>query len=566
MALKALMLRKKIDDKQKALDELRAMSDDFAKRESELAAAINELTAESTDEERNAVEAEVEKFDGEKADHEKSVSDLETEIETMRTELVALEAKQDAPASPETTETPAAPVADTETRKENVIMAFRKSNAVLEMRSKVAPYIQREEVTKFLSTARTCMAEKRALSGAGVLIPDVFLGVLRENVVNYSKLYSRVNVRPLTGTGRMAVAGTVPEAVWTEMCANLNELDLAFNSVEVDGYKVGGYMAICNATIEDSEIDLAAEIMVALAQSIGIALDKAILYGTGSRMPLGIMARLAQTAQPADYPANARSWTDLHTSNIRTIAAGVTGTALISEITLDSGYAKGKYSRGSKIWCMNETTYTMLKANAINVTAAGAIVSGVDGTMPVTGGDVIVLDFIPNNVIIGGYFDLYLLAERAEARFATSEHAFFIPDQTVFKGTARYDGLPVIAEAFVAIGLNGVTPTAAMTFAPDTANPDPSLASLSIGSLSLSPAFNASTYVYTATATTGSKAKIIAAPVDKMDGVVITVNGSTVKNGGEVTWAAGANTVAVTVTNNSDPSAISVYTVTVTAS
>ena len=566
MALKALMLRKKIDDKQKALDELRAMSDDFAKRESELAAAINELTAESTDEERNAVEAEIEKFDGEKADHEKSVSDLETEIETMRTELDALEAKQDAPAAPETTETAAAPVADTETRKENVTMAFRKSNAVLEMRSKVAPFIQREDVTKFLSTARTCMAEKRALSGAGVLIPDVFLGVLRENVINYSKLYSRVNVRPLTGTGRMAVAGTVPEAVWTEMCANLNELDLAFNSVEVDGYKVGGYMAICNATIEDSEIDLAAEIMVALAQSIGIALDKAILYGTGSRMPLGIMARLAQTAQPADYPATARPWVDLHTSNIRTIAAGVTGTALISEITLDSGYAKGKYSRGSKIWCMNETTYTMLKANAINVTAAGAIVSGVDGTMPVTGGDVIVLDFIPNNVIIGGYPDLYLLAERAEARFATSEHAFFIPDQTVFKGTARYDGLPVIAEAFVAIGLNGVTPSAAMTFAPDVANAEPQLSALTVGSLTLSPTFDASTYVYTTTATTGSKSKINATPVDKADSVVITINGNSIKNGAEVTWAAGANTVAVTVTNNSDPSAVSVYTVTVTAS
>ena len=46
----------------------------------------------------------------------------------------------------------------------------------------------------------------------------------------------------------------------------------------------------------------------------------------------------------------------------------------------------------------------------------------------------------------------------------------FLEDQTVFKGTARYDGQPVIAEGFVAVGIGGVTPTAAMTFAPDTAN------------------------------------------------------------------------------------------------
>ena len=107
---------------------------------------------------------------------------------------------------------------------------------------------------------------------------------------------------------------------------------------------------------------------------------------------------------------------------------------------------------------------------AMGVNAAGAIVSALDGRMPVVGGIVEVLDFIPNDVIIGGYFELYLLGERAGNKFAQSEHAFFIQDHTAFKGTARYDGQPVIAEAFVAIGINGVTPDAAMDFAADTAN------------------------------------------------------------------------------------------------
>jgi hypothetical protein len=119
---------------------------------------------------------------------------------------------------------------------------------------------------------------------------------------------------------------------------------------------------------------------------------------------------------------------------------------------------------------MNETTYTELMANTVAVTAAGTLVSGVVDRMPVVGGIIEVLNFIPDNVIVGGYFDLYTLAERAGAKFATSEHVRFLQDQTVMKGTARYDGQPVIAEGFVAIGLNGVTPTAAMTFAADSAN------------------------------------------------------------------------------------------------
>ena len=119
---------------------------------------------------------------------------------------------------------------------------------------------------------------------------------------------------------------------------------------------------------------------------------------------------------------------------------------------------------------MNETTYTTLIANAMAVDASGAIVAQVNGQMPVVGGIIEVLNFVPDNVIIGGYFDLYLLAERASTNIGQSEHARYLADQTVFKGTARYDGVPVIAEGFVAIGINGTTPDATMTFAPDVAN------------------------------------------------------------------------------------------------
>lgn len=558
MALRAMMKAKALRAKQAELEALLATREELATREADLAKAIEEA---ETDEEQATVEEAVTAYEADKKKNDEDIQAAQAEVDTMTAELEELEAKQTAPV-----EDPAPTPAPAEARKEIKTMETRaKTDRYTTMREAIRPYIEREDVKSMLDTCRTAMREKRAITGAGLTIPDVFLGILRENVIEYSKLYRRVTVRTVSGTSRMAVAGTIPEAVWTEMCANLNELDLAFNTVEMDGWKVGGYMPVCNATIEDSEVDLAAEIMTALAQAIGIALDKAILYGTGTRMPEGIMARLVQTTQPSDYPANARPWEDLHTRNIRTIAAGVTGTALLTELTIDSGYAKGAYSRGTKTWAMNETTYTSLIANAITVTAAGAIVSGVNGTMPVIGGDVVVLNFIPDNVIIGGYFDLFLLTERQDVRFGTSEHAFFLADQTVFKGTARYDGTPLIAEAFVAIGLNGVTPTAAMTFAPDTANPAPQLASLSIGSLTLSPAFDAGTTSYTAT-TTGTSAKVTATAADAADSVTITVNGEAIANGGTATWNAGANTVAVAVQDNSGTGGVAVYTVTVTKS
>lgn len=452
MALRALKLRKSIDLKKKELDALRAKDAEFATREAELEAAINEA---ETDEDMAAIEGEMETFNAEKEAHETAKGDLEREVGELEDELAKEEREQKTDPAKDPEERGAKPMATAEKRN--------RFGLTEEM-------VQREGVQNFLVRVREHISHKRALTNVGLTIPTEFLGILRENVINYSKLYRHVNVRYLSGEGRIVVMGTIPEAVWTECCATLNELSLGFNDVEVDCNKLGGYFAVCNAILEDSDINLASELLTALAQAIGYALDKAILYGTGTKMPLGIMTRLVQTQAPADYPATARTWVDLHTSNIKTHAASVTGADLFKAIVIDSGAAKGKYARGEKVWAMNETTYTALMSQALVIDANGNIVSGIADRMPVIGGIIEVLNFIPDNVIIGGYFELYLLAERATTQLAQSEHYRFIEDQTVFKGTARYDGLPVIAEAFVAIGLNGVTPNATMSFAPDTAN------------------------------------------------------------------------------------------------
>ena len=465
MALKALLLRKKLDDAKKRLDALRAKDNEFQSRETELEKAIAEMPEDADEETRSAVEESVTQFEQDKDAHENAKADLNREIEGLEAEL---EAEEETPAADPV---PAQePVEDKRKDDKNMRIPETRARMFGATAQERELFFAREDVKNYLAEVRKCIKEKRALTNVGLTIPEVMLGVLRENITNYSKLYRHVNVRAISGEGRMIVMGTIPEAVWTDCCANLNELDLVFNDVEVNCWKVGGYFAVCNATLEDSDIDLAAELVSAIGQAIGIALDKAILYGTGTRMPLGVVTRLAQTEAPSGYPATARPWADLHTTNIKSIASTVKGADLIAAIVGDFGAAKGKYSRGEKVFAMNEATYTALMAATVSVDANGRIVAGVSDTMPVIGGIIEVLDFVPDNVIIGGYFDLYLLAERAGQKFATSEHVRFLQDQTVFKGTARYDGTPAIAEGFVAIGINGATPTAAMTFAADTAN------------------------------------------------------------------------------------------------
>lgn len=459
--LKAIMLRKKLSEVTKKLTEAREKAKELAIREKELEAAIDEA---QTEEEKEAVNQEVEQYEKDKAENEESVRNLEQEVSDTEKELADLEEKQ----------RQAAPAADTTKRGEDTVktMTTRKKFFGMNNQERDA-FFAREEVHTFLERVRTLYTngvQNRAITGAELTIPNVMLELLRENIEEYSKLYKHVRVQSVPGKARQPIQGTIPEAIWTEMNGSINELSMLFNNVEVDGYKVSGYMAIDNATLNDSDINLAEAIITALGQSIGLALDKAILYGTGKKMPTGVVTRLAQAAKPETYPDTAREWKNLSSSNIVSIAAAKKGVDLFKEIVIASGNAKDKYSTGNRFWAMNETTKTKLVAEALSFNAAGAIATGMGDTMPIVGGAIETLDFIPDNVIVGGYGDLYLLAEREGAQITQSEHVKFLEDQTVYKGLARYDGLPVIAEGFVAIGILGTTPTADMTFAEDTAN------------------------------------------------------------------------------------------------
>ena len=460
MALKALLLRKKIDLKQKELDGLKAQRDALNAKEEELTRAIDEV---ENAEGQAAVEESVTELDNERKTLDESIRETESALDALNAELQEEEKAQET---------------EPEQREEKPAKEERRTktmnNVTMNVRDRLAEMVTRDEVKSYLGEVRTAMKEKRALTNVGLTIPEVLLGLIRENIEGYSKLYKHVTVRHISGDGRQLIMGTAPEAIWTDCCANLNELSLAFYDVELNCFKVGGFFAICNATLEDSDVNLASELLSAIGQAIGLALDKAILFGrnanTTQKMPQGIVSRLAQTEAPTGYPATARPWADLHTTNIITIPAATKGVDLFAAVVTAAGKAKSKYAKGGLTWAMNETTYTALMAAAALATASGQIVTALGSVMPIVGGTIEILPFLADNVIVGGYFDTYVLAERAGDKFATSEHVRFLADQTVIKGTARYDGTPAIAEAFVAIGIGGTTPTATMTFATDTAN------------------------------------------------------------------------------------------------
>lgn len=459
MALKVLLLRNKLDVKKKKLNDLRERDADFEKREKEIEDAIAEMTEETTEEDRAAVERQAEEFQKEKDEHEKEKTNLEEEVEGIEKEIREEEEKQSKPEARNSRETR---TPEREERRESRAM----NKAVffgMNLQERDA-FMERQEVREFLGQVRTCIQEKRALENVGLTIPDVMLPMIRQVIEENSKLMKYVTVRQVGGTSRQNIMGEIPEAIWDEMCASIKELDLTFYNMEMDGYKVSGYFAVCNATLEDSDVALATEIIYALGKAIGKGVDKAIIYGKNVKMPMGIVTSLLLTTAPSEYPKTGRDWEDLSKSHVIT-GKSATGVALFQDIVTSSGIIDNDYETGQIVWLMNKKTHTKLIAESMGINSAAAIVAGMNNAMPVLGGPIEEFKYIPDDTIVFGFFKNYTLVERAGTKIGQSEHVKFLDDQTVFKGTARYDGDLAIREAFAVYGIGKAPVTTAPTFA-----------------------------------------------------------------------------------------------------
>lgn len=466
MALKVLLLRSKLTAVNATLAQLREQLDGFETREAELAADIE---AAQTNEERAACETAIGEFE---ADRDKVTADIEAAEAEARSLTEQIEA-----AEANAAEARGASQAEKNQRGAHKTMPTHiagdaRSRFYGMTYAQRDAFFAREDVTAFLARTREMLGQQRAVSGAALGIPEVMLDIIRDNINRYSKLIGYTRLRQVRGKARQNIVGTVPEAVWTETVGTLNELTISISQIETDGYKVGGYVFVSNCYLEDDDnIGLATEILDQLGQAIGYALDKAILFGTGTKMPVGIATRLAAAEQPAWWGTNQGTFTALATTNVsKTNSAAKNGEEFYADLITALGAADPKYSNGTPVWVCNHKTHVALQCKALAFDGAAALTAGVTSEMPIIGGKIVELDFVPDNEIIGGYMDLYLLAEREGTTLEQSREVKFIEDQTAFKASARYDGKPVRGEAFVVVRYDNVAPVTSVTFATDSAN------------------------------------------------------------------------------------------------
>ena len=465
--LRVLMLNSEIAALRSQLTPLEQTRDGFAAREEQLRQAISEA---ATDEERGVVSTAIETFEQERSTNAAEISRIHGEIEQREEQIRSLEAAQTPP--PASNSVPNSGTGNTNHERGNVEMSNperRWFGLTYQQRDEL---LARDSTKEFLQRVRQLRAQQNSATGAELGIPTEFMQIMRDLTYQNSKLWTYVHSESLRGNARQNIVGTASDAVWTEAVANINEIVLDFTQLEVDGYMLAGYMAISNAVLaDDSDLQLLTSILNAMGKANARALDKSIAYGTGVKMPVGFITRLAASAKPSWWGKDQGDFIALNTSHILKLDIDSTsGAAFFGSLIEALGIADPEYSDGRAFWIMNRKTHIRLMSKALAFDAAAALAAGINNTFPIIGGDIVELEFMADNDIAGGFGDMMRMVEREGATIASSDIPLFLRNMTVYRSIGRYDGKPARGESFVLVNFHNTQPTTSISFAPDLAN------------------------------------------------------------------------------------------------
>jgi hypothetical protein len=323
-----------------------------------------------------------------------------------------------------------------------------------------------------------------------------------------------------------------------------------FITVDMTLAKLTAYIFVSNDMLDLGPRWVAAYATTLLKEAVWLGLEYAIVAGNGKKMPIGMMADYkkpfdATTGYPTRQAVKCTGFTKEFYGEMLSIMS-----------IKDNGRTRGI---NGVLLVVNPTDYFTKIFPA--TTALGLDFKYINGIFPYPT-QVVQSTAVPQGKAIMGVAKDYFmgLGSAKGGKLEYSDDYKFLEDLRTYKIKVYANGQPKQYNAFQVLDISDleeVFPTVATTDRPKNAY----LASLTLGDLEFTPAFDRLKKNYTATATSASAA-INATAKDGDATIVIKAGNSVVQNGGNVAFANNSvTTVTVTVTNGD---AENVYTIEVT--
>jgi len=424
---------------------------------------------------------------------------------------------------------------------------------------------------------------KQALSGFDAVLPETVINTVFDDITEEHPLLSEIrfdNAAALIKWLYSTMDGRFL-AWWGPLCGEIKkQLAAQFNYLHLEQTKLSAFVPVCKAMLDLGPAWLDRYVRTILAEAIANGLEQGIISGRG--LAEAAMDPDDRIYEPVGMDRNLEVF-DNTTGYAPKVPIPVTQFTPAVYGDLASRLAVGPNG-------LNRTvTQLLMVVNPVdyfNKVMPATAFQRPDGSwvrdiLPLPT-KIVQSAYVEQGKAILGLGKRYIMAMGTGkgGRIEYSDEYRFLEDERTYLIKLYGTGRPMDNTSFLVLDIENLVPAVpdvhitndplnvagdvAVTNDPLTVYPvyDARLASLKIGALTLSPTFNKSVMVYTAT-TTDATNTITAVAKDGEAEIEILVNGNPHTNGTAATWDAGENTVEITVTSGTESET---YTVAVTKS
>lgn len=280
-----------------------------------------------------------------------------------------------------------------------------------------------------------------AFAGTTDLVPVTIINRVMDNLEKEHPLLSKVDMANVGIATEWIFSVGVNPAFWGTLCADIKELqDKGFRKVSLSLFKLSAFMPVCKALLDlNSPEWLAQYVVTVLTESIYIALEGAIVDGTGKEMPIG-MRRDAENITSGEAQP-------IESEEIEGLTPQVAGNimAALSKIEIESGVVIERTVAPQDVLLMvnPQTYYKELFPNFTVTDLNGNYVQRLPLNFTI-----VQASAVPEGEIIVGRGKDYFFGLGRSTRITQSDEVRFIEDERVYLAKMYGNGMPKFNGAF----------------------------------------------------------------------------------------------------------------------
>lgn len=268
----------------------------------------------------------------------------------------------------------------------------------------------------------------------GLELPKTVFDRVFEDLTQNHPLLSEINFVNVTGVTEWIVRkDDVEPAWWGKLCDEIKKkLDNGFETIKTDLYKVSAYVPVCKAMLALGPEWLDRYVRTILAESIALAMEKAIIAGEGGEEPIGIIKKIAEVSEGKNQDKEAKALADFSPESI--------GGEILAPL------AEGKNGLGRLILIVNSTDYYKKFYPLFNIQDENGVYH--KQSLPFDG-KVIESNYMPEGKMAVGEAKNYFMGIGSALKIEHSDEYRFLEEQRVYIAKQYANGRPRKDEDFL---------------------------------------------------------------------------------------------------------------------